>query len=259
MSMDANNNTYNWTSLLVYMMDHKGGPTNSAEDTAAGGTTGGFRKIFLCPSVEGFSDFDPKNNAVTHYLSHPRLIPNLWNGGSGPGADPYRRAHGEPTANMELYKQSKVKRASEIILAFDGSMSLLTGISQTSGYSGNPFYRPRQDTPVADLIDKASLTYSPTAPWLIADWKASPAKKPNTPVPMDCVDASGGAGSNARVNTDQDGNDRNFRFRHGTNDTMNALFVDGHCGDFHTKKSNLGMILPNGGELTLKYIYLDRP
>src|SRR5438477_9436282 len=46
------NKVYNWTSLLVYMMDHKGGPTNSAADTSGGGTTGGFRKIFLCPAVE---------------------------------------------------------------------------------------------------------------------------------------------------------------------------------------------------------------
>ena len=74
---------------------------------------------------------------------------------------------------------------------------------------------------------------------------------------MNPINASGGTAS--KVNTDTDGNDLNFRFRHGSNDTMNALFVDGHCGDFRTKKSNLGPILPNGGELTLKYIYLDQP
>src|SRR3954454_10020969 len=139
MAQDANQSFYNWTSLLTYMMDHKGGPTNSASDVSGGGTTGGFRKIFLCPSVEGFATFDPLNNAVTHYLSHPRLMPNMWNQGNGARPDPFRRAHGEPTATMNLYKQSNVKRSSEIVLAFDGSMSPLQGVSQTSGYSGSPF------------------------------------------------------------------------------------------------------------------------
>ena len=200
------NKVYNWTSLLVYMMDHKGGPTNSAADTSGGGTTGGFRKIFLCPAVEGFADFDPQNNAVTHYISHPRLMPDMWNGGGGPQADPYA-----PGTVIGGYKQSKVKRASEIILAFDGSLSLLQGVSQTSGYSGNPFYRPRQDTPVGKFIDNAALTYNSTKPWLIADWKANPAKKPDTPVMMNPINAGGGAGT--KPNTDTDGNDLNFRFQ----------------------------------------------
>ena len=64
------------------------------------------------------------------------------------------------------------------------------------------------------------------------------------------------------VNKDVDNNDRNFRFRHGRNDTMNALFGDGHVGSFTATKNNLAPKTsppPNGGSLKYGNVFLDRP
>ena len=60
-------------------------------------------------------------------------------------------AQGEPNAVMHCYKLGRLKRSADIVFVFDGSMSPLQGISQYSNYNGAPYYRPRQNTPVADL------------------------------------------------------------------------------------------------------------
>jgi prepilin-type N-terminal cleavage/methylation domain-containing protein/prepilin-type processing-associated H-X9-DG protein len=256
---NPDNTVYNWTSLLVAMMDHKGGETNSTSDLALGGTTGGFRKTFLCPSVDGYANFDKSDVAVSHYLSHPRLMPVFLEGGNSTLDYYYKNILGNPNVNLKLYNIAKVKRSSEMILAFDGSLSLLTGIGQYNlSYGGAPYYRPRQSKPVGDLIDNQGMLVK-TA--LIADWlPAHTTRRPDTPVDLTCVSADPTTPtSNAKVNTDQDGNDRNFRFRHNGNLVMNALFCDGHVSTFATTKRNFSTNPPRGGELTCKYIYLDHP
>src|SRR5262245_2184720 len=68
----------NWTSLICSMMDKNGAVTSSAKDTANGATTHGFRRTMLCPEVTAiYSEFDPNDISVTHYLGHPRLLPVL--------------------------------------------------------------------------------------------------------------------------------------------------------------------------------------
>ena len=61
------------------------------------------------------------------------------------------------------------------------------------------------------------------------------------------------------ANKDTDGNDRNFRFRHGKDDTMNAAFGDGHVASFQASKKNLSGNTPNGGSLHYGNIMLDFP
>jgi prepilin-type processing-associated H-X9-DG protein len=253
----------NWTSLICAMMDKTGKVTSSAQDTAGGTTTHGFRKVFLCPEVTALvADFDPFDISVSHYLAHPRLMPNLGTNGPGGGtgiADNWMRTYGgDPNAVFKCYKLPRLKRSAEIVMAFDGSMSPLQGISQYSNYSGSPYYRARQNTPIADLIAKRMLSI--TSPWLSADWKHSTVKA-DTPVDMTPVDAAGATPPLVFVNKDVDGNDRNFRFRHGRNDTMNALFGDGHVATFQSSKNNLSPTAkpPNAGSLTYSNIFINVP
>jgi prepilin-type N-terminal cleavage/methylation domain-containing protein len=252
------NTVINWTSLLCGMMDKTGKVTNSSSDTAGGTNTHGFRRTMLCPEVSGVAaEFDPNDISVTHYLAHPRLMPNLGTNGVGGIADNYvRNFGGNPNAVLQCYKLSKLKRSAEIVVAFDGSMSLLTGVGQFTTYSGSPYYRPRQNMPIGDLISKRALGVAQTA--LIADWTRT-SYRPNDPVDMSPVDAQGANPPLAFTNKDLDGNDRNFRFRHGRSDTLNALFGDMHVASFQTSKKRLSSSPPNGGSLQNRNIMIDRP
>jgi prepilin-type N-terminal cleavage/methylation domain-containing protein/prepilin-type processing-associated H-X9-DG protein len=249
----------NWTSLLCAMMDKTGKVTNSAQDTAGGTSTRGFRRTLLCPEVTALgAEFDPNDISVTHYLGHPRLLPNLGANVAGGGIPDnwMRNFGGNPNAVLQCYKLSRLKRSAEIVMVFDGSMSPLQGISQYSSYNGSPYYRPRQNMPIADLISSRALGVAQTA--LIADW-ARTNYKPDQSVDMRPVDAQGATPPVIFVNRDVDGNDRNFRFRHGKNDTMNAVFGDGHVGSFTTSKQKLSGPQPNGGSLRYINIFLNRP
>jgi hypothetical protein len=250
----------NWTSLLCGMMDKTAAFTNSASDTTGNVNTRGFRKVMLCPEVTAVAaEFDPNDPSVTHYLSHPRLMPILNSEYSSPPELPdnyLRNFGGDPTAVMKCYKLSKLKRSAEIATVFDGSLSLLTSAGNYSNYSGQPYYRPRQNMPVGDLISKRALGSAQTA--LIADWPRT-SYKPDQPVDMTPVDASGQTPPVSFVNKDLDGNDRNFRFRHGRSDTLNALMGDMHVTTFQTSKKRLTSTPPNGGSLQNSNIFLDRP
>jgi type II secretory pathway pseudopilin PulG len=249
----------NWSSLLCAMMDKTGAVSSSANDTAGGVATHGFRKTLLCPEVTALAaEFDPFDISVTHYLAHPRLMPNLGTNAPGGGTpDNYlRNFGGDPNAVLKCYRLARLKRSAEIVMLFDGSMSPLQGISQFSNYSGSPYYRPRQNMPIGDLISKRALGTAQTA--LIADW-ARTTYKAEQPVDMTPVDASGATPPVVFVNRDVDGNDRNFRFRHGKNDTMNALMADMHVTSFTTSKNNLKLNPPHAGSLTYRNIMLDHP
>lgn len=248
---------YNWTSLVISVMDRGAGATNSAADLAGGGTTGGFRRVFIDPELGGSAetDFDRNDVSVSHYLAHPRLMPSY---NPTPPPDTYLRDRGVAGAVLKNYRLSKVKRSSEIVMVFDGSMSYLQGFGSNTNYSGKPYYRPRQGIPVGEFIDNNALPFALTH--MIADWGANFSKKGDTPVNMTAINASGG--TPAKINSDMDGNDRNFRFRHGKNDVLNALCVDGHVQSFRTTAARLAttaLPYPNGGELQHKNIMLDTP
>jgi hypothetical protein len=76
---------------------------------------------------------------------------------------------------------------------------------------------------------------------------------------MTPVDAAGANPPLSFVNKDLDGNDRNFRFRHGRNDMLNALFGDMHVSNFETTRKKLTSSPPSGGSLLNRNIMLDRP
>jgi prepilin-type N-terminal cleavage/methylation domain-containing protein/prepilin-type processing-associated H-X9-DG protein len=242
---------YNWTSLLVGMMDKNKPVTNNAAEIAAsvGGNAGGFRKVFLCPDAVGVStaDFDPNDPSVTHYLSHPRLMPRLDRFDLRAVIDGYT---GKP---MDTYKVTRLKRSAEIMMAFDGSVSQLDAAGFRTVYSGTPYLRPRQGIPVATYIADAALTTHATQ--MIFDPRTS--IKRGMKLRITPRNASGGAA--AAVNSDAVGNDWNVRFRHNRNLAMNALFADGHVATFALSKNDLTLSPPLGGELKAENVYLDRP
>jgi prepilin-type processing-associated H-X9-DG protein len=226
-------------------MGIKGGTANSS-----------FRKVFQDPELQGQgADYDPNDVSVTNYLSHPRLMPILRYTGT-PVNDP---ATGQP---FRLFRLTRLKRSSEIIMAFDGSMNLLMGVGQYTTYSGAAYYRPRQGMPVADKIDGDSTNVGiNVSPYLIANWASSP-QKSNSPVNMRAWDAALGISSLKVTNVDTvdpngNGNDRNVRFRHMNNTQMNAVFGDGHCATFKTSKQKLSTNPPTAGDLVCKNIFID--
>ena len=252
---------YNWTSLLVSMMDRKGA-SNSALDT---GTTGGsavssFRRVFLCSALMGQgAQYDITNIAVTNYLGHPRLLPIINSPGSAP-ATPYT----DPYTNVptRCYRLSRVKRSSDIIIAFDGSMTYFMGISQFAGYSGAPYYAPRQGIPVALFMDNAAYG-AVNGSRLVAGG----IRKPGQPVQLPPYDSQTGASASVKeINKDTLGsplaNDLNIRFRHGDENKMDALFCDGHADTFTTSARLLNPVVTNpplAGNLLCKNINLDNP
>jgi len=253
---DTSGHYYTWVSLLVNMMDGNKDPTNSslsATSLSTNNAVASFRRVFFCPAMNGApTDWDPLDLGTSHYLSHPRLMPQVDNTfvpGGTPVTDP------GTGLTITLYKQAGVKRSADILIAFDGSqgLTLNSGNANTNGFSGTPYYRPRFGIPVARSIDNNAYLFATNH--LLTGTSSS--HKNTTPVSMNACNLSGGAPG--PVNSDIVGNDANFRFRHGAQDALNGLFVDGHVTSFRTSAANLASSPPNGGDLTCGYIQLDKP
>jgi type II secretory pathway pseudopilin PulG len=249
-AQDGQGNVYNWTSLLVAMMD-RNSQGASYTGTSQTNATSGFRNVFLCPEVPQAATFDPTDIAVTHYLAHPRLMPQLYNPyGANPPTDPYTGAA------MDCYKMSKLRRNTDIAMVFDGSMSLLTGVGAFSAYSGAPYYRPRLSIPIANLIDNNAFGGASTH--LIAAWSQT-GKKGDTKLDMTPVDAGGAATLLRWANQDQTGNDLNVRFRHNKNTVMSALMGDFHVQNFSLSNVDVRSNPPVSGSLRERNVMLDFP
>jgi prepilin-type N-terminal cleavage/methylation domain-containing protein/prepilin-type processing-associated H-X9-DG protein len=258
MAFTPTGDAYNWTSLLCAMIDKNKAVSNSLTEINAstGGHSGGFRRVFQCPDAVGQStaDFDRNDPSVTHYLSHPRLMPNYQTytaGAVAPINDPYT---GKP---IQLYKPSRLKRSAEVIMAFDGSLAVLAGAGMNRpNYSGSPYLSPRAGIPVAIFLSDNAMGSGTLRPLIMDkskfssfDWGQKLRIRP--------INYSGGAA--APVNTDQAGNDNNVRFRHIRDTAMNALFADGHVAGFTVSKNDLALASPLGGDLKTDNVFLDRP
>lgn len=243
------NYTYNWTSLLIAMMDRNASANLGTANNP--GNTGGFRRMFLCPELADGANFDPHDTSVTDYLAHPRLMPVIWNGTQQ--MDPI---YSTPTP-IQPYRLSKMKRSAEIAMVFEGSVGPVTGAgySNTTGYSGGWYYRPRFGIPVATAIDDNALAYNGTH--LISNRAIYTSRLGTAPVRLTPINGSGGTAT--AVNTDTVGNDWNFIFRHGKRDTMTALMADGHVQTFHTNSNLLAQPTPVAADLYMNNINLDVP
>jgi prepilin-type N-terminal cleavage/methylation domain-containing protein/prepilin-type processing-associated H-X9-DG protein len=186
-----------WTVLLTSTL-HGSAATDYADAAIAGEETGKLRQIFLCPQTLS----SEAASSLTHYSSHPRLMPDL------DGLD-----GAVPGQYLRPVKIASIRRGSEIVLIFEGSLKAL----------GNPGQFIWGASAIAYHLDNFRISYSTyitdqywrdPAPWM---------------TPAAAIDLSTSTGP---INVDSDDNYANVRFRHGNNNQTNALMLDGHVESF---------------------------
>jgi prepilin-type processing-associated H-X9-DG protein len=214
-----------WTTLLMKVMVRKAGIGYDDQDKASAATTG-TRSTFLCPSAQINSKVD--SSAISHYSSHPRVMPDLT-------ANDWLRG-GSPPRKLLPYKLGKIKRSAEIGAIFEGVVAS-TGID--GGYMAHS---------TCNLLNRGGRD---RRPYLTDDYANSPTPiDPNTPVDL----TWGGDGWTAAkdLNKDTFPNRGNIRFRHKGDTVTNVLMFDGHVESFNFKKTT------GKTDLTLKSIFVPR-
>jgi len=212
-----------WVSLITNCLNR------NTTGLIAGDRSSGTRQIFRCPSAPLA---EPADGAIlSTYSTHPRLMPNpdrvdkLRNGMTG-------------TSNYYLqpYKIAKIKRTSEIVMVFEGAVTMNGQPTTTGGSPGRWSASPDAYGMDASSI---SLTYNgPTGnqgSYLTDNYalgSAAPNFVPSSFVSMYLPVASA-------VNTDSYNNYSNLRYRHAGDRLMNGLFVDGHVDSFELRKDNV--------------------
>ena len=214
-----------WTTLLMKVMHRKAGIGYDDQDKASAASTG-VRSTFLCPTVQITSKVD--SSAISHYSSHPRVMPDLT-------AKDWLRP-GPPLRQLVPYKLGRIKRSAEIGAIFEGVVAV-TGID--GGYMAHS---------TCNLLNRGGRD---RRPFLTDDYANSPTPiDPNTPVDL----TWGGDGWNAArdLNKDTFANRGNIRFRHKGDTVTNVLMFDGHVESFNFKKST------GKSDLLLKNIFVAR-
>jgi prepilin-type N-terminal cleavage/methylation domain-containing protein/prepilin-type processing-associated H-X9-DG protein len=243
----ANPARSDWTVLLQSALSTNAG-TSWNQNGSGNGQFGNnafaasVRQVFYCPDAPVTNTPYTEGVAITHYASHPRLMPQL--GHYDTYYDP--QGLGPPFPCFHSYSLAHIKRSSEIALIFDVSLVLANGewtpndatVSSPGPGSGGQLpvcfnmdygalgaYGQGYDPLMTDQY--GSLTGARTGP--PAGWIPGP----NDPVDM-MPFASGSAllGPYTDANTDTPDNQLNVRFRHLGNTTANALMVDGHVQSF---------------------------
>jgi prepilin-type N-terminal cleavage/methylation domain-containing protein/prepilin-type processing-associated H-X9-DG protein len=210
--------TSDWTTLLLSQLNRKGAGY-TAQGTVAAGSPG-LRALFMCPAVP----MEPSvASFITHYSCHPRVMPDL-------GQFDYYKGKGALTP----YKISKIRRSSEIALAFDASV---TNTVSAPGQWIAPAVAFALD---GDRKDKK--------PYLTDVYTLDPSIDGGQPV--DLSPWVGGAGGTAFINTDRQQNIGNIRFRHNRDRYANALMADSHVQTFTFDKNT------NTSDLLRRNIYV---
>jgi prepilin-type N-terminal cleavage/methylation domain-containing protein/prepilin-type processing-associated H-X9-DG protein len=220
----------NYALLLMNTLDSRL-PTNSYDAFTTGPgkmspNTSKLRTAFFCTEVPGIG-MSGSSIGVVHYLTNPRILPDLGFNGGIDGAN------GKPWKGMKI---TKLKRAAEIAMIFDGS--LLPNAANPDQWG------PQYDNPVAYAIDSYALNYG--------DYLYKRGTfYPGNPINMNPAFSS----KLADFNTDTTGNRATVRFRHMKDTQTNVLFGDGHTGEFSLKKPMTSM--DKATDLTRGAIYIE--
>jgi len=193
---DVTKDTANWIVRVASALKPGGKGENFYYSLSSKG-------IFRCPSAT--VERTASEQVVNHYTAHPRLMPRFET-----SPDPITLKQDTP------YRLAKIRNSTEIILVFDGS--------QYFNASGMPDGNAH---PCGNGLD--NWRANSNGSWGNGELIPCPAANSwdnNYDAPVD-----------AAVNVDCNGyngpQQQNIRYRHGRNDTANALFVDGHVGSFH--------------------------
>jgi prepilin-type N-terminal cleavage/methylation domain-containing protein/prepilin-type processing-associated H-X9-DG protein len=212
----------NWTTLLMAVMT-KQASGEYADQKKLGQENAGARSVFFCPTV--FVPNQVNHEAIAHYSTHPRLMPDLT------AIDGYRtysppNPPGSPTRRLVPYKMAKIKRPAEIAIIFEGT----TGPQgQTGGYLAS------STTHELDYRRRDRRAF------LVDDYTLDTTLSPNQPI--DLRTGVGGWTEARDLNKDSANNFGNVRFRHKGDVLTNCLMADGHVQSFtlnkNTRQTNL--------------------
>jgi prepilin-type N-terminal cleavage/methylation domain-containing protein/prepilin-type processing-associated H-X9-DG protein len=207
---------YRWTSLLMATLSSKYGATWT-ESAASQGDSAKMREVLFCPEVPGDRGVQNRSG-LTHYTAHPRLMP--MRGAASRQTEQATVAGFGGWHQANFYKQSKLKRASEIAIIFEGALQFNTTTQE---------YVVSYDDPTAEQMDNFAYGGSGTKTRML-EANIAVAGRQND----DSVDMTSGTQPNTDGVTNESGdtsgyrNTYNIRFRHMKNTAMNALMVDGH-------------------------------
>ena len=204
---------HDWTTLLMKIIGRQAAIGYTQDAVSKSGV--GLKAVFLCPTV--YIPVNAPKAALTHYSSHPRLIPDL-------GTSDKLAAFLQPGPPRYLrpYKIAKVKRAAEIAAIFEGSIAPQgTGGGYGAHSTCNGLDRQRLAGARTYLTDLYSLSATPL--------------DGNMPISMH---SGVGAWTEANdLNKDTSNNEGNVRFRHKGDTETNCLMLDGHVQSFTLNKS----------------------
>jgi prepilin-type processing-associated H-X9-DG protein len=233
-----------WPSLLMSTLSSKYGATY-LESKSSGSELAKMRDMFFCPEVEGAKV--ENTNGMTHYACHPRLMPVI--GDDSNGREWFSQGFGGSKPAV-LYKVSRVKRAQEIALIFDGTLQYDTTLNA---------YRPAYDVPLGSCIDNYTFPGA-GGTWLLSDRLAAVGKSGDDSIDMTPIGGGGTPNVDGFTSGTTAGyaNIQNIRFRHMKNTVANVLMVDGHCESFHYNP-RLPVNDKHVTDLKRKNIHLDAP
>ncbi|WP_428938075.1 prepilin-type N-terminal cleavage/methylation domain-containing protein [Fontivita pretiosa] len=215
-----------WTTLLMKILSRQASGAYKDQQAVSAGS-GGVREVFLCPSV--YLPSKVPSAAITHYSSHPRLMPDLRT------FDYYFLPTGKPQT-MRPYKLARVKRPAEIAAIFEGTIEPL---GHSGGYMAHS---------TCDALDNNRQVKKP---YLTDDYSLDPALNPNQPIDMNSGIPAWNEAKD--LNRDTTNNAGNVRFRHKNDTQTNCLMLDGHVQAFTLNKSS------KKPDLLRKNIYVTPP
>jgi prepilin-type processing-associated H-X9-DG protein len=176
------------------------------------------RPMFLCPDAPGQGLNASDHSSISHYGSHPRIMPSL-----GPGLAPYKLSH--------------IKRSSEVGLIFEASLYNRNGVNNASGVGAGPpdptdVWTQANTIPVLTQMNNGGVTGTPSGTSKLLDTPNNPPKyQSNDPVVL-----IPGTVFVPKLVTNVDNVPKyysNIRFRHMKNTVTNVLMADGHVQSFH--------------------------
>jgi prepilin-type N-terminal cleavage/methylation domain-containing protein/prepilin-type processing-associated H-X9-DG protein len=201
-----------WTTLLIKVLNKKAGVGYDTQDKVTENYSG-TRATFLCPSA--YLATGQASQALTHYSTHPRLMPDLQQN------DLYALlVFGNPIRGLKPYKLAQVKRSQEIGVVFEGALDA-TG---QNGYMAHS---------TCDGLDKARIR---SRPYLTDVYSLSTATPMDGSQPVD-MSSGVGAWTVADMNKDNANNAGNVRYRHVNDTQTNVLMLDGHVETFKFNKT----------------------